>query len=80
MEDKNNKFDWNDAVIVKADAPQKFRPGEIASICGMTKVTFENIAEKYDAPIGSWLYTIEFNEGYDILVPERFLEIHSRQK
>jgi hypothetical protein len=76
MNDKfeNNKFDWNNVVIVKNDAPKYLHPGEIASICGMEKVEFENVAKRYHTEIGNWIYTIEFNDGSDITIPEMYLD------
>ncbi len=70
----DNKFIWNEVVKVKIDAPIQFHPGKIASICGMEKVKFEDFAEEYNIKKGDWVYTIEFNDGSDITIPELYLE------
>lgn len=69
-----NKFDWNEVVRVKKNAPEKLRPGEIASICGVTEVEFEDVAEKFHTHIGEWIYTIEFKDGTDVDLAEHCLE------
>lgn len=73
-EDIGNKFDWGESVRVANTAPIIFRPGEIVSICGMTKVKSEILANKYDVNIGEWIYTIEYLGGSDIEIPECYLE------
>ena len=34
-----SKFTWGDAVTIKSKAPQRYRPGQFASICGIDKVS-----------------------------------------
>lgn len=74
MNNLENKFDWGETVKVKDIAPPIFRPGEIVSVCGMTKIDSKILADKYDSDIGEWVYTIEFLGGSDIEIPERYLE------
>jgi hypothetical protein len=71
----NNKFTWNDFIVIKNDAPNQFHPGEIGVICGISKIESDEMAKKYHSSVGSWIYTIEFNNGSDIQVAESFLEI-----
>jgi hypothetical protein len=73
-DDGNNKFNWGETVRVKNTAPHIFRPGEIVSVCGMTKIDSRMLANKYDSNIGEWVYTIEYLGGSDIEIPERYLE------
>ena len=73
MENKN-KFEWGQSVKVKKGAPAEFFPGEIVSICGITKVNSKKIADKYDSKVGEWVYTIEYIGGADTEIPERYLE------
>lgn len=68
------KYTWNDVVIIKKEVPVQFHPGEIGVVCGMSKIEFEDIANKYHSELGSWIYTIEFGDGSDIQVPENYLE------
>ncbi|MDP1607688.1 MAG: hypothetical protein Q8L98_00030 [Chlamydiales bacterium] len=71
---KNNKFDWGETVQVKNNAPSIFQPGQIVSVCGMTKIQSKKLADKYDLKIGEWIYTIEYLGGADIEIPECYLE------
>ena len=76
--DTDNKYSWNDVVKVKNSAPEYFHPGEIASICGLEKVKFQDVAQEYHTMIGKWIYTIEFKDGSDITIPEDYLELLRR--
>lgn len=69
-----NKYTWNDFVFIKKDAPKSFHPGKVGVVCGMSKIKFEEIARKYHSQLGDWIYTIEFEDGSDIIVTDRFLE------
>lgn len=33
----DNKFAWNGTIKVSNNAPSRFHPGEVASVCGMEK-------------------------------------------
>ena len=72
MED--NKFSWGDPVIIKNNAPSFFHPGEVASICGMTKITSSIGADQFLCSIGDWVYLVEFEDGSDIEIAECYLE------
>lgn len=74
MQDNPNKFDWGETVKVKNTAPVYFRPGEIASICGMIKVKSKFLADKYKSNIREWVYTIEYIGRNDVEIPECYLE------
>jgi len=71
---EDNTFTWGDPVLVKKSAPQSYLPGEFASICGITKVTTEKLANFYHSEINTWVYTIEYEDGSSIEIPERYLE------
>jgi len=73
-DDLSNQFDWGETVKVKSTAPAIFRPGEVVSVCGMTKTSSKVLADKYNTHIGEWIYTIEYLGGFDIEIPERYLE------
>lgn len=70
----DNKFDWGESVKVKDTAPAQFRPGQIASVCGMIKVKTKTLADKYKRSIGEWIYTVEYIGGSDTEIPECFLK------
>ena len=76
---KSIRYDWNDSVLVKIDAPKQFHPGEVGVICGMSEIKFEEIAKKYHAELGDWIYTVEFQNGNDIQVAGCFLEKHQEK-
>lgn len=71
---QENKYTWNDQVSIKKEAPQNYPPGKIGIVCAMSKIVFEEIAKKYSSEIGSWIYTVEFEDGGVIEVPENYLE------
>jgi hypothetical protein len=52
-EKEDNKFTWGHPVLVKKSAPQSYLPGEFASICGITKVTTEKLANFYHSAINA---------------------------
>jgi len=61
-------------VFIRNSAPSLFHPGIVGVICGISKIKFEEIAKKYDAKVGDWIYTVEFGDGSDVQVPEIYLE------
>jgi len=69
-----NLFNWGETLRVKNTAPIIFRPGEVVSVCGMTKTESETFAKKHHSNMGEWVYTIEYLGGSDIEIPERYLE------
>jgi hypothetical protein len=68
------KFDWGESARVKDTASIIYRPGQIVSICGITKIKTKMLADKYKSNVGEWVYTIEYIGGNDIEIPERYLE------
>ncbi len=75
MKDKeDNKFTWGDPVLVKKNAPQDFQLGEFASICGITKIETEKLANFYHSKMNTWVYTIEYEDGSSLEIPECYLE------
>lgn len=71
---QDNKYIWNDLVSIKKDAPQKYHPKKVGIICEMSKILFNVIAKEYNYELGSWIYTVEFEDGSGIQVPENYLE------
>lgn len=63
------KFSWNDTVTAKPNASPKLRPGEIASIVGISKEGERRGGYLKKFPKGV-VYTIEFNDGSDVQAEE----------
>lgn len=73
MKGDNSKFTWGDSVIIIKNAPNKFHPGKFASVCGFYKVQAKETARELDCEVGDWIYTVEFEDGSDIQIPEHYL-------
>ena len=73
MSESKSLFTYDDTVRVKLGAASHMRPGELASVVGVFLETDK--AEKYWAqfPTGP-VYTIEFEDGSAVEVPESLLE------
>ena len=74
MNKNNNKFTWGDAVLVKKNSPKYCHPTAFASICGIDKILSGEEAKNLKCKIDDWIYTIEFEDGSSIEVPECYLE------
>lgn len=57
------KFEHGQDVAVAETAPKEFRPGAVASVCGMRQLDGQN------------LYLVEFSDGEAVEIPERFLTL-----
>ncbi len=66
-------FSWGDPVQVKKTSPVKYKAGAIGSICGIRVIDSLFVAKKFDQPIGTNLYIVEFEDGSDLEIPEVFL-------
>ncbi len=69
-----NKFTWADPVVIIKNAPIRFHPGKVASVCGLNKVISEEAAIEFQCKVGDWIYTVEFPDGSDIEIAEPYLE------
>jgi hypothetical protein len=69
-----HKYVWGQLVKVKKDAPDLLRPDQDCSICGVRSIETENISKALSEPIGSFVYLVEFSDGYSIEIPEHLLE------
>lgn len=74
VEADDSKFNWGDSVIIRKNSPARFHPGEFASVCGFYKVQSKETAKELECKIGDWVYTVEFEDGSDIQVPEGYLD------
>jgi hypothetical protein len=71
---KEMKFKYGDAVIlgeIDANGNSINRP---ASVVAITSVETEQQTQAFGYPLGTVLYTVEFGDGSDQLVPEDVLE------
>lgn len=71
---EDNKYTWNDLVKTKNNAPAKYHPGKVGIVCAMSKIVFEPIAKQYNCELGSWMYTVKFEDGSNLEVLEKYLE------
>lgn len=69
-------FTWGDTVLIKSTAPAEYRPNEIGDVVGITTVEKESQVAVFGEVIGTVLYTVEFGDGTDVLVPDRYVEAY----
>jgi len=70
------KFTWGDTVRVVESPPREYQPGQYAAVCGLREVKDEQEAAAAGFPLGCLLYTVEFDDGSSVEVPEQFLVAH----
>lgn len=75
-----NKFTWGDPILVRKYAPSVYHPGAFASICGIDRIITENEAKKFECNVGDWVYIIEFEDGSDVEIAERYLEKYKMER
>lgn len=68
------KFDYGDEALLRDHAAAGELIRRPCSVVGITKVETEEQAEVFGFPRGTTLYTVEFGDGSDRLVPEDALE------
>jgi len=68
------KYDYGDDLRVRTTAGAVARGAELCTVVGITTVESDRQAETFGWPIGSTLYTVEFGDGSDALLPEEALE------
>jgi hypothetical protein len=68
------RLTWGTTVSVRVGEPPQHRPGERAEVVGITEAN-AHLAAKYEVPLGTPLYTIEFGDGTDIELPGTALEV-----
>ena len=67
------KFTWEDLVITRSDAPERFRPNQAGVIVGLYRIESDGAAAARGYLVGTVLYTAEFPDGSAAEVPEEFL-------
>lgn len=68
-----NKFTWEDLVLILKSALQRFHPGELASVCGFYQVRSKDEADEFQSDIGDWIYIVEFGDGSNVEVAGTYL-------
>lgn len=68
------KFEYGQTVLVRVTAPEAFRPGQTASVCGERSIENEETAKAFGEPLGTVLCLVEFSDGQAPEIPERWLE------
>ena len=68
------RFDYGDEVIFKEASPGGDWVDRSCCVVGITIVETEDQSQVIGHPMGTILYTVEFGNGSDKLVPERALE------
>jgi len=71
-----NKLTWGDAVIVKENAPEKYYPSAVGSICGIRTIETCEESEEFCCSMGENIYLVEFSNGYSVEIPGIFLLKH----
>ena len=66
---------WGDTVRIKPNAKPEQRPGELAAVCGLREVETEEQARRFDCPIGTTLYLVEYGDGLAVEVPATIVEL-----
>lgn len=71
-----NRFTWGDSVrVVEREGLRiDWRPGSLGSVCGLRKIVTDQQAASSSFPIGTIVYTVEFEDGKSAQVPEEALE------
>lgn len=75
MVTKNAKYQWGDTVKVSSYEGDQFPLHESGCVCGITEVSNQRLVDIYNQPVGTFIYTVEFHDGKDYGIPEKYLEL-----
>jgi hypothetical protein len=64
------KFDYGDEVVLRIKDDAGSVAEKRCAVVSITPVESEEQAKYFKRPIGTVLYTVEFGDGTDALVPE----------
>ncbi len=67
-------FNYGDTVKIKKNAPIRYKPSSLGSICGIRIIKDSEIADQFHQKIGSELYLIEFTNGETLEIPKIFID------
>lgn len=76
----NAKFTWGDFVKIKESSPIIYKPGSLGSICGIWNIESQVTMREFNVPFGTFMYTVEFEDGHTLEIPENHLEFISKCK
>ena len=68
------KFDYGDEVVLRTQDASGQVVAKACAVVGITTVESTAQSAALDYPSGTVLYTVEFDDGSDLLVPEGRLE------
>jgi hypothetical protein len=68
-------FDYGDEVTVIVKDDSENIAEKLCCVVGITRIETREQATHFSRPIGDVLYTVEFSNGTDALIPET--ELHS---
>lgn len=69
----NSTYSYGDSVRINSNAPPKYKPNSMGSVCGYRIIESKDIATLFDYPIGSELCLVEFEDGISMEIPSDFL-------
>lgn len=68
-----SQLTWGDTVVIKDNAPPKYNPSQLGSICGIRKIETPKESQQFNCPKGKIIYLIELSNGYSVEIPDTFL-------
>lgn len=75
MVTKKAKYKWGDTIRVSNYKGDQFPLHESGCVCGITEISSPRLVDTYSQPLGTFIYTVEFRDGKDYGVPEKYLEL-----
>ena len=68
------KYDYGDDVVLKTEGLNGVILKKTGTVVGITIVENDNQVPIFGHPIGTILYTVEFGDGSDSMIPEENVE------
>ena len=68
------EFDYGDEAVFRESSPDGTSIDRVCAVVGITQVESESQIPVFGYPLGTVLYTVEFGDGSDKLVPEHELK------
>lgn len=66
-------FDYGDTVLIRNDAPKRYFPGKLASVCSVIRVETEAHARSIGAEVGEIAHIVEFADGNSVELSAKWL-------
>ena len=67
------EFDYGETVLIREDAPKRYSPGKLASICSVMRVETEAHARAIGAEVGDIAHLVEFADGNSVELSSKWL-------